>query len=96
MSAQKISRVFGLRTSGKPQNCQISYYWYVWDQPRSLTSDDLEGHYAMSNVTFGHVLSCHVLLSCIMSPFQPMAASRVAENMISLKSRLEVVLLMIS
>ena len=37
----KITYVFCLRTSGNHKNRQISYYWYVWGQPRSVASDDL-------------------------------------------------------
>ena len=40
MSMQTISYEFGLKTSGNPQTRQITHFWYVWGQPRSVTSDD--------------------------------------------------------
>ena len=65
MSMPKISNVFGLRTLGNPKNHQISHYWYVWGQPRSVASDDLWK--VIMQCQRSHVVMCWPK-SCIMSP----------------------------
>ena len=93
MSMWKISHIFSLRTSRKPQNRHSSHYWYVWGHPRSMTSDDLRMVYMQCQRS-------HVVMfwpkSCIISPFLLMAADYVSETTISWKNRSEAVPLMTS
>ena len=88
----KISDVFGLRTQETPKTAKLATK-YLWGQPRSLTSDDL-WKVKMQCQRSDMVISWPK--SCVTSPFLSMAASYVAENIISLKNRSETVPLMTS
>ena len=82
MSMRKISHIFDLRSSRNPQNRQVGHHRYVWDQPRSVTSDGLwkvKIQWQRSDVVMFWPKSC------IISPFPLIAASCVAENTIFMK-----------
>ena len=78
---EKLATCF-VSGSQETQKRQISHYCYAWGQPKSVTSDDL---WKVNIQCQRSYVVMRWPKSCIMSPFQPMAASPVAENTVSWK-----------